>query len=86
MGAKDEYILHTMVNGISSALKQYSTGGRPSNEGMTVKRVLLAAICSELDPSQCSSASKLLGVKSETLTDHSNLSHKIATGEESMIV
>ena len=86
LGAKDEPILHTMINGISSVLKQYSTGGRPSNEGMTVKRVLLTAICSEWDPSQCSLASKLLGVKSETLTDHSNLSHKIATGEESMIV
>ena len=79
-------ILHTMISGISSVLKQYSTGGRPSDEGMTVKRALLTAICSELDPSQCSLASKLLGVKSETLTDHSNLSHKIATGEESMIV
>lgn len=43
-------------------------------------------MCSELDPSQCLSASKLLDVKNEILTDHSNLSRKIATGEESMIV
>ena len=86
LGAGDDSTLHTMINGISNMLKRYSTGGRPSNEGITVKRVLLTAVCSELDPSQCSLASKLLGVKSETLTDHSNLSHKIATGEESMIV
>ena len=37
MGAKDESILYTMISGVSSVLKQYLAGGRPTNEGMTVK-------------------------------------------------
>ena len=36
LGAGDDSTLHTMINGISNMLKRYSTGGRPSNEGMTV--------------------------------------------------
>ena len=36
LGGEDDSTLHTMINGISNMLKRYSTGGRPSNEGMTV--------------------------------------------------